>query len=75
MLKRHDFIALRNLSWAISDRYHTQQAHYRWISDQGGEEIRLSQELERGFRGDSASDQESVGERINREEQGMTSRI
>lgn len=75
VLKRNDFVALRNMSWAMSDRYHTQQAQYRWMSDQQGSGgVRLSQDLEGGFRGNSASDQESVGERIEGGET-RTSRI
>ncbi|KAF8427295.1 hypothetical protein EV426DRAFT_699118 [Tirmania nivea] len=73
ILKRHNFVPLRTLSYAMSNRYHRRQAQYRRIGEErgyldepseAGEDgegaRRLSRDLEEGFK--DVSDDENEGD-------------
>ena len=83
ILKRHNLVPLRNLSSAISNRYHRRQAQYRRIGEErgyldepsedeeGGERARrLSRDLEEGFKDDSDDENEEGDDRLRRSGEG-----
>lgn len=74
---------LRNLSYAMSNRYHRRQAQYRRIGEErgyldepdegeGGREggRRLSRDLEEGFKDDSDDENEEGDDRLRRSGEG-----
>lgn len=84
ILKRHNIVPLRDLSSAISHRYHRRQAQYRRIGDERGYRDepgddedseggrRLSRDLEEGFKDDSDDEEERGDDRLRRSGEGRS---
>ncbi|KAF8457137.1 hypothetical protein BGX38DRAFT_1265888 [Terfezia claveryi] len=83
ILKRHNLVPLRNMSYAMSNRYLRRQAQYRRFGEERGyldepsedEEdgegvCTLSRDLEEGFKDDSDDENEEGDDRLRRSGEG-----